>query len=47
MFREILYSVLLTIILNLISLVGWVKGLILNYKYKKEFEKKAKKYEKH
>ena len=47
MFREILCSILLTIILNLISLVGRVKGLILNYKYKKEFEEKAKKYEKH
>ena len=47
MFREILCSILLTIILNLISLVGRVKGLILNYKCKKEFEEKAKKYEKH
>ncbi len=47
MFKEILYSVLLTIVLNLISLVGRVKGLILNQKYKKEFEEKAKEYEKH
>lgn len=46
MFGEILYSVLLTIVLNLISLVGRVKGLVLDYKYKKEFEEKRKEYEK-